>query len=219
MPWSSGDSGAHGGPASREAGPRGGAGFDTPLGSRYDGAMAIAARKLTYADYAKIPPDHHRHEIIGGEEFMTPAPIPDHQTVIVNLAALLKRYVAKARLGRVFVAPIDVILSRHDIVQPDVLFISATRASIVRRKYLRGAPDLAIEVISPSTASIDRGVKRALYVRGGVREYWIVDLPERSIEIHEFGSPRRVRIFQEGQSFESALLPGLRIRVDDLFQA
>ncbi len=179
--------------------------------------MVIAARKLTYADYEKIPPDGHRHEIIEGEEFMTPAPSPDHQGVIFNLVRVLGNHVVARGLGRLFTAPTDVVLSDHDIVQPDVFFIARGRTSIVGPRNIQGPPDLSIEVSSPSTSALDRGPKRTLYERSGVREYWVLDLPARSIEIHEFGNPRRVRIYQEGQSFESALLPGLTVRVEELF--
>jgi Uma2 family endonuclease len=179
--------------------------------------MVIAARKLTYADYEKIPPDGFRHEIIEGEELMTPAPNPSHQTALLNIARVLADHAKARKVGRVFVAPTDVVLSEHDIVEPDVFFIAEARAGIIGPKYIEGAPDLVVEVISPSTASHDRGAKRALYDRAGVREYWIVDLPARTVEILEFGSPRRTRVYQEGQSFETAVLPGLTVRVDDLF--
>lgn len=179
--------------------------------------MAIAAKKLTYADFEKIPADGFRHEIIEGEECMTPAPNPDHQSVIVKLTALLWSHVTARKLGRLFVAPTDVVLSDHDVVEPDLFFITQDRVQIIGPKNIQGAPDLVIEVSSPSTAGFDRGSKQALYDRHGVREYWIVDLPARTVEIREFGSPRRVRVYKEGQSFESALLPGLTVRLADLF--
>lgn len=179
--------------------------------------MVAVTKKLTYADYEKIPADSHRHEIIDGEWFMTPAPNLDHQTVVVNLTALLRDYVAGRKMGRVFVAPTDVVLSKNDIVQPDVLFVSKERLSVLGSRNLQGAPDLVVEVVSPSTAAIDRGVKLGLYDRGGVREYWIVDPSGKTVEIHEFGSPRRVRVYKEGESFGSALLSGLTICLDEIF--
>jgi Uma2 family endonuclease len=176
-----------------------------------------AARKLTYADYEKIPCDGHRHEILEGGEFMTPAPDPEHQQSVLEIVRRLADHADDRGLGRVFVAPTDVILSAHDIVQPDVFFIAAERTSIIGRRNIEGAPDLVVEVSSPSTAAQDRGAKRALYDRSGVREYWIVDLPARTLEIHEFGETRRIRVYREGQSFESGLFPGLVLDVGDLF--
>lgn len=201
----------------REEAPISTGGFDTRATLGYHVLVATTVRKLTYADYAKIPADAFRHEIVEGEEFMTPAPNPDHQTAVLNVGGMLRNHAHVAGLGRVFVAPTDVVLSDHDVVQPDVLFIARDRIGIIGPKNIQGAPDLVVEVTSPSTSSFDRGAKRDLHLRTGVREYWIVDLAARTIELHEFGSPRRVRVYKEGQSFESTLLPGLTVRVDDVF--
>ena len=179
--------------------------------------MATTIRKLTLADYEKIPADGYRHEIIEGEEFVTPSPEVPHQRVSRNLESLLHVHVSRERLGEVLAAPTDVVLSDTDVVVPDLVFVSAANAAIVTRKNIQGAPDLVVEILSPSTASIDRGAKRVLYERAGVREYWIVDPDAKTLEIHEFGSPRRTRVHKEGQSFTSALLPGLTIRLDELF--
>ena len=143
----------------------------------YDQVMATTVRKLTYADYEKIPADGFRHEIIGGEEFMTPAPNLDHQAVLLSIAALLRAHATAQKLGRVYIAPTDVVLSKHDIVEPDVIFVSERRSSILTLKNIQGAPDLVIEVLSPSTQAEDRGPKLALYESSGVAEYWIVDPP------------------------------------------
>jgi Uma2 family endonuclease len=180
--------------------------------------MATSVKKLTYTDFEKIPADGFRHEIIGGEEFMTPAPNLDHQTAVVNLTAILRDHALAHKLGRVFVAPTDVILSQHDIVEPDVVFVSERQSSILTEKNIQGAPVLVVEVLSPSTQAEDRGPKLALYERSGVAEYWIVDPHNRTVEVREFGSPRRTRVYKEGQSFESTQLPGLRVKLDDLFQ-
>jgi Uma2 family endonuclease len=179
--------------------------------------MATSTRKLTYADFARFPADGFRHEIIEGEEFMTPAPNLDHQAVVGNVYRLIANHVISRKLGRVFVAPTDVILSQNDIVEPDVLYVSEKRASILTEKNVQGAPDLVIEVLSPSTAAEDRGPKLAAYERSGVGEYWLVDLPARTIEVREFTSPRRTRVYKEGQAFESTLLPGLRLQLSEIF--
>jgi Uma2 family endonuclease len=176
-----------------------------------------AVKRMTYADYVLIPPDGKRHEIIEGEWYMTPAPEVPHQRISRNLGHLLHEHVDRNRLGEVLYAPVDVLLSDEDVVEPDLIFISSARAAIVTQKNIQGAPDLVVEILSPSTASIDRNEKRRLYERGGLKEYWIVDVVNQTVEIHEFGSPRRTRIYTSGQSFDSALLPGLTVRLADLF--
>jgi Uma2 family endonuclease len=186
-------------------------------GEGYDQVMATTVRKLTYADYEKIPADGFRHEIIGGEEFMTPAPNIGHQKVVGKLFRLVGDFVEARKLGQTFVAPTDVLLSKHDIVEPDIVFVSEKRTSILTENNIQGAPDLVIEVLSPSTQAEDRGPKLALYERSGVAEYWIVDPASKTVEIREFGATRRTRVYKEGQSFESALLPGLTVRLADVF--
>jgi Uma2 family endonuclease len=183
----------------------------------YDQSMATTVRKLTYADYEKIPADGFRHEIIGGDEFMTPAPNLGHQRIVGKLFRLLADFVEARKLGQVFVAPTDVLLSAHDIAQPDVTFVSEKRSQILTEDNIQGAPDLVMEVLSPSTQSQDRGPKLALYERSGISEYWIVDPSSKTVEIREFGTTRRTRIYKEGQSFESALLPGLSVKLSDVF--
>lgn len=180
--------------------------------------MDTTARKMTYADYVKIPADGHRHEIIEGEWFMTPAPNLNHQGIVGNVHLTVGTHVVLHKLGRVFVAPTDVVLSEHDVVEPDIVFVSKDRLSILTEPNIQGAPDLVIEVLSPSTAALDRGRKLALYERAGVKECWLVDPSARVIEIHEMGSPRRTRIYKEGQTFESALLPGLILEVSAIFR-
>lgn len=174
-------------------------------------------KKLTYRDYAKIPDDGQRYQVIEGELFMTPVPEVRHQRVSRKLLVLLTTHVEKHALGEVLVAPIDVLLSKHDIVQPDIVFVSTARAKIITKKNLRGAPDLLIEILSPSTASIDRHRKLRLYERAGVKEYWIVDPGAQTVEIHEFRSPRKTRVYDGDRSFQSELVPGLTVRLRDIF--
>ena len=190
-----------------------------PREEQYHKIMATTAKakKLTVADYEKMPADGFRHEIIEGEEFMTPPPGTDHQTAVVNLTRILGNHVSARKLGRVFVAPTAVVFSKHDAVEPDVFFVSKGRASIIASKDIQGAPDLVVEVLSPSAASNDRGPKLATYDRGGVREYWIVDPSAKTVEIREFAKTRRTRAYQDDQSFQSELLPGLTIRLEDIF--
>jgi Uma2 family endonuclease len=134
--------------------------------------------KLTYGDYVAIPDDGLQHEIIDGEHYVSAAPAFDHQRVVSRLNLSLLPYVAAAGLGEVLSAPLDVVLSPHDVVQPDILFLSsATVAAAVsaNHRYLGLAPDLVIEVLSPSTRRKDKMLKLRLYERAGVAEYWLID--------------------------------------------
>ena len=179
--------------------------------------MVTTAKKLTCADYEKMPADGFRHEILDGEEFMAPPPSTDHQAVVGNVFRLHANHAATRKLGRVFVAPTAVVLSLHDAVEPDVFFVSKSNASIITSRNIQGAPDLVVEVLSPSTASNDRGPKLSTYDRAGVREYWIVDPTAKTVEIREFGNTRRTRAYQDDQSFQSEAFPGLTVRLEDIF--
>lgn len=175
------------------------------------------ARKMTYRDWLAIPKDGFRHEIIEGDWFMSPAPGTPHQQVSMKLSILLGKFILERALGSFFAAPVDVVLSDEDVVEPDLVFVSSVRASILTEKNILGAPDLVIEVLSPTTASVDRGRKRDLYERHGVREYWIVDPDSRTVQIHEFVERRRVRSYRDIDSFASDLFPGLTIRAAEIF--
>jgi Uma2 family endonuclease len=139
---------------------------------------------LTYKDYEALPADGRRYELHEGELSVTPAPSPKHQETTLNLATTLNQH-AKARgLGKVFVSPIDCILSDVTIVQPDVVYLAAERLSAISARGIEGAPTLVIEVLSPSTLQIDRRVKFQLYARHGVPYYWVVDPEARRIEAY-----------------------------------
>jgi Uma2 family endonuclease len=179
-------------------------------------------RKLTYDDYVLIPEDGQRHEILDGDHSVSPAPTPSHQAVSGALYARLWLFARQHGLGRVYAAPLDVLFSVHDIAQPDLVFISSERARIIGDKNVQGAPDLVVEVLSPSTRWNDEDFKLGLYERSGVREYWLVD-PDR----------REVRIFRRAgagfdlaaelsaasdESLSTTLLPGLEIPVREIFE-
>ena len=131
--------------------------------------------KFTYEDYLLFPDDGRRHELIAGDRYVTPAPSRKHQIVVGNLHLLLQAHVKQERMGRVYLSPFDVVLSEEDVVQPDLLYVSREHAEHETDKGLSGAPDLVIEVLSEGSRRNDEVVKRKLYERVGVREYWIVD--------------------------------------------
>jgi len=180
----------------------------------------ISRRKLTYEDYVLFPEDGQRHEIIDGEHYVSPAPTPKHQRVSMRLSSRLHVFAEEHRLGEILAAPTDVLLSRHDILQPDILLIANERAGIVTEKNIQGAPDLVVEILSKSTRKLDERLKLARYELLGVSEYWIVDpLADR---VHVFRSEgesfRKAAELSVGDILTTPLLPGLEIPLRYLFQ-
>jgi Uma2 family endonuclease len=137
---------------------------------------------LTYADLVAMPADGKRYELHEGEIYMTAAPRPRHQQVVGNLYLILAAHVRRLGLGEVFLSPIDVILADVTVVEPDLIYLDAARLGRVSDRAIEGPPTLAIEVLSPSTAAADRGVKLQLSAKYGVPHYWIVDPDVRLIE-------------------------------------
>ena len=137
---------------------------------------AGAATRLTYDDVLHFPDDGKRHEIIDGVHYVTASPNLRHQEVVGHLHGEIYLYLkGHPEVGRVSIAPLDVVLSRHDVVEPDVLFVAREQAEVLTEKNLQGPPSLAVEVLSPSTRKRDARLKRDLFERTGVREYWLVD--------------------------------------------
>ena len=177
--------------------------------------------KYTYRDYINLPESElERYELIEGELYMVPSPRPTHQKIVVALAFTIREYVQEHDLGEVLVAPLDVVLSDEDVLQPDILFISKQRMGIVTEQNIKGPPDLVVEVLSPGTADRDRTIKRARYLRFGVREYWIVDPGTRTIEVLKAGALEfeTVRVYSEGTTAGSPVLDGLQVEVSSIFE-
>ncbi|HEX7182384.1 MAG TPA: Uma2 family endonuclease [Thermoanaerobaculia bacterium] len=180
-----------------------------------------ARRKLTYEDYLLFPEDGNRHEILDGEHYVSPARTPLHQQIVVTLTLWLGSFVREHRLGRLLIAPTDVVLSEHDVTQPDLLFISNERSEILTEKNIQGAPDLVIEVLSESTRRTDEGIKRERYEQLGVQEYWIVDRWRRSVRVYR-RQERRFELAVEltagaGDHLTSPLLPGFDLPIAEIF--
>ena len=178
--------------------------------------------KLTYEDYALIPDDGRRHEILDGTHVMSPAPRTQHQRVLLELAFSLRVHVREHGLGEVFVAPFDVVLSDHDIVQPDLVFVRDDRLSIVDEVNCKGAPDLVAEVLSPSTRRRDLIEKRKTYARFGVAEYWAVDPEVDAVQVFRPDADSRyVRAAEltaeAGDALTSEVIGGWSLPLADLF--
>lgn len=143
---------------------------------------------LTYRDYAALPNDGRRYELHEGELSVTPAPGATHQRVILKLVVALEAYVRARRLGEVFVAPFDVILSDTTVVQPDIMYVATDRSARVSERGIEGAPTLAVEILSPSSRGVDRDTKLRLYAGYGVPWYWIVDPESRVVEVYKLAA-------------------------------
>ena len=140
------------------------------------------ARRWTYEEYYKLD-DDQRYEIIDGNLLMAPAPDMWHQEWSRELTLLIATHVKRQKLGKVFVAPFDVVLDPENTVQPDLIFISSANLGIIQHRAIFGTPDLLVELISPSSVRRDRYDKKELYAHFGVKEYWIGDPANKALEI------------------------------------
>lgn len=182
-----------------------------------------ATIKFTYRDYKSLPfSETKRYELLGGELIMVPSPSFGHQRLSWELEYCLSRFVRERQLGMVLHAPLDVVLGEgedREVAQPDILYVSNERSTIIHEEEIRGAPDLIIEILSPSTAEYDRHYKRTLYARHGVTEYWLVDPEEQTVEVLTLGKRgyKQVALYSKDQTLESSLLAGLRIPLEEVF--
>jgi len=181
-----------------------------------------AATKLTYADYAALPDDGKRYELIDGELIMNPAPVPKHQFIVRNVLRALDRYFLERRNGTAVAAPIDVVLADEFTVQPDVIAIRSERLSIIGERNIQGAPDLVVEVLSDGTRRRDEIEKRKVYERFGVDEYWIVDPELELVKIYRRsrgGFARVAEITTEtGGEITTPLLPDFALPISGVFE-
>ncbi len=179
--------------------------------------------RLTYEDFLLFPDDGRRHELIDGEHYVTPSPNTRHQELVGRLHFELALYLRGHReAGRVFLAPFDVIFTRWDVVEPDLLFVAGDQASIITDKNVQGPPALMVEVLSPGTRRTDEQVKRRLFDRGGVREYWLVDPELELIKVFRRQTngafARAAELTHEAHDIlATPLLSDFTLRLDELF--
>ena len=178
--------------------------------------------RLTYDDFVNFPDDGRRHELIDGEHFVTPAPVLRHQELLGRLHLALGNHLVQHRAGKVYLAPADVVFSSFDVVEPDLLFVSNERLEILADTRLTGAPDLVVEILSPSTRRTDEIRKRQLYGRFDVREYWIVDPEVDAIKVYRRAAdgtfPRVAELAAaDDDVLQTPLLPGLSVKLRELF--
>jgi Uma2 family endonuclease len=179
--------------------------------------------KLTYDDFVLFPDDGKRHELIDGEHYVTASPNTKHQQVLVELAYLIRAWLEEHPVGRLFVAPYDMVLSQFDVVEPDLIYLSNERAAeIMTAAHLRGAPELVVEIGSPSTRQRDETIKRHLYERTGVSEYWFVDPELDVVRMYlrageKFTRPQELS-HEVGDTLTTPLLPGLALPLSRIFR-
>ena len=179
----------------------------------------MVTTRLTYEDYANLE-GVERYELLDGELIRVAAPNEDHQTVVMELGYRMHAFVKENDLGRVFHAPYDVLFTDTDVVQPDVMFVSKERYHIRTPANIQGAPDLAVEILSPSSSRRDWHHKRELYARRGVREYWIIDPTNRTVSVLQLrdGVLEIEQTCTEGDTAESLVLEGFSVSLAELFQ-
>jgi Uma2 family endonuclease len=175
--------------------------------------------RYTYTDYVQLP-EGAPYELIHGELLMSPSPSTVHQRILRRLARALDAFIEQDGHGEILFAPMDVRLSEEDTVQPDLIFIAADRRDLIGEQAIEGAPDLIVEILSPSTAYRDLTIKKRLYEEHGVNEYWIVDPEQQTVEVFELADGRfmqHARVVEKGTA-ASKRLDGFQIDLTDLFQ-
>lgn len=182
-------------------------------------ATATAVPLLTYDDLDVIPSEREgdRQELFDGELIVTPSPTPPHQRATLRLVRQVDAAVLRADIGELFVAPIDVVFAPKVVAVPDLVFVRRDNLGIVGPKAIVGVPDLIVEILSPSTRRRDLGIKKALYQRFGVPEYWTVDLTRRVVTACLLDDRRYRCLDHASGALRSTVVPGLDVDIVALF--
>jgi Uma2 family endonuclease len=173
---------------------------------------------MTIYDYQLLP-EGSRYQLVDGELHMSPAPRSYHQIISRNLGFILLKYLEQNPIGEVIFAPFDVYLSDVDVYQPDISFFSQEQKNYLSERGGERAPRLVVEILSPGNARLDLGPKREVYARTGVREYWIVDPDNEEVAVYRLqeDAERPERTYDKGATVETALLPGLKVALAEIF--
>jgi Uma2 family endonuclease len=174
-------------------------------------------KRWTYDDYYRLQ-DGQRYEIIDGDLLMAPASDTWHQDWVNNLSFMVTAFVKAKKLGKVLTALTDVVLDQDNTVQPDLLFVSTAKASIIQQRAIFGVPDLLVEIISPTSVRRDRYIKRQLYARFGVQEYWLGDAANKTLEVLTLkeGAYELFCCAEEKGKISSLVLPGLEFDLAEI---
>lgn len=182
-------------------------------------AIIDRTKEWTVDDYLLLGETNTPCQLINGELIMSPSPSPYHQAVLGNLYDVFKAY-AKSYNGAVFFAPLDLYIDKHNVFQPDLIFLSGENKKIVSAKGIEGVPDLVVEIISPSNIFTDRNQKKSAYQKIGVQEYWIVDPANKTLEVykHNQADPETPSLYLAGEGeVTSGVLPGLKFDLKEIF--
>jgi Uma2 family endonuclease len=188
-----------------------------PEGSSSREVAMSTATRLTYEDYAALPDDGKRYELIDGELTEVTSPSRAHQRLLLRLGGLVEDHADAHDLGVVIPAPFDVVLSPSLVLQPDLLFVRKSRLALLETNACNGAPDLVVEILSPTTRVRDEGIKLTSYAAAGLPECWLAELATRTIRVVDLSSGRAVPVPRPSAAIRSLVLPVLRIDLDTLF--
>jgi Uma2 family endonuclease len=179
------------------------------------------SKMLTYDDYVRLtPPDSGNYELHNGKIIYMATPIPAHQIFSDNLTAEILVYARKNKLGRAISAPIDTVFTPYDTLQPDILFLGNDRLHLIGNKKIEGAPDLVVEILSPSNTPKEMGYKKLVYEMSDVREYWVVNLVKKTLTQYENVEGEFImrRVFQETDTLKSLIIEGFETEMSGLFE-
>jgi Uma2 family endonuclease len=181
--------------------------------------LILQKEQFTVKDYESLE-EGAPYQLIAGQLVMSPSPTYSHQEILGNIFEILSQYVREHRLGKVIIAPMDVYLTDIDVYQPDLLFVRSENVDQLRREgRVHFPPDLVVEILSSSTAYYDYSRKKQIYAERGVKEYWIVDPQDRTVEVMiNGGNLYQTEAILKGSSvLESQTFPGLRVKLEDIF--
>lgn len=184
--------------------------------------MTVSTIKMTAQQFLDLGEDPAgiRLELVDGEVAVSPSPVPEHSYVDTQLRTILNLHVKRKRLGLIF-GDVDTIFGKHDVRRPDIIFFQTSRRRLIGKKAMNGAPDLCIEIISPSSVAVDREDKFEQYAAGKVRYYWIVDPARKTVEAFRLRSGVYIAAGR-GQGVQTVSLPpflDLEIPLADLWLA
>ncbi len=176
--------------------------------------------RMTAREYFQLPEGPPHFQLIDGDLYMSPSPRRYHQRISMDLSLLLGTYIEEAGVGELYAAPSDVQLADDTVLEPDLYYVSRERAHIFTEQGTHGAPDLVVEILSPSTAKIDVGRKREIYAESGVIEMWVVAPETRTVEVYRFRDDTAAPVATVGVdgTLSSPIFPGLTLAVADIFR-
>jgi len=181
--------------------------------------LAAVHPAIIRSDYEAMPQGPPYFQLIEGRLVMSPSPLTNHQRVVMRLSSVLHHHVQQHQLGEVFVAPLDVFLNDINIYQPDIVYLSKSRLHRLTEQGVEGAPDLCVEVLSPSTERFDRVTKKKIFAQSGVTELWLIDPKAETLSIHSLAAPTEdpAQLFTASETLHPSLFPGLTIDLRQIF--